>query len=202
MGVGDRPSSGFKRQGRPSTKPKPELAADRPAYDRQPFEIDRAWEAFRAYRDMPMPRPTLAEFGQAIGVAKGSIHNWSSRHSWPLRCDAWDRSIAEDARGAIVAEVVAEAGTIAKRQLEYSAMLGELVKAELTKMLHQSRGSQDMIVTPKTLLQMMAFGVKLDHLLGEPEEGGTDPDAPDLSRLDTADLVALRNLARKASEGK
>jgi hypothetical protein len=65
------------------------------AWERQPGETSRAYEAFSAYRDLGSAR-SLAKVGQILGKSKALMERWSAAHSWV------DRIAALEARDEMV----------------------------------------------------------------------------------------------------
>lgn len=76
-------------------------------WERQPKEPAKAYQAFTAYRDMG-PTRSLRRIGRNVPRAieeqpantwpMQSLGNWSTRHGWVARCDAWDRHLDQIAR--------------------------------------------------------------------------------------------------------
>lgn len=57
------------------------------AWERQPGETSRAYEAFSTYRDLG-PARSLAKAGQLLGKSTGLMERWSAAHSWVDRVGA------------------------------------------------------------------------------------------------------------------
>lgn len=57
------------------------------AWERQPEETARAYEAFVVYRDLG-PARSLAKVGQALGKSTGLMERWSRTHEWVARVEA------------------------------------------------------------------------------------------------------------------
>lgn len=57
------------------------------AWERQPDESARAYEAFCLYRDMG-PDRSLAKVGEMVGKSKAQMEKWSRRHGWVDRVRA------------------------------------------------------------------------------------------------------------------
>lgn len=62
------------------------------AWERQPEEGPEAFEAFQAYRDMPLPR-SIRNCAVNLGKSDTLIGRWSSAHQWQHRILAYDRHI-------------------------------------------------------------------------------------------------------------
>lgn len=59
------------------------------AWERQPEETPKAYEAFCAYRDMGSDR-TLAKVGEQLGKSDALMERWSAKYDWVRRAAAWD----------------------------------------------------------------------------------------------------------------
>jgi hypothetical protein len=57
-------------------------------WERRAGETQRAYTAFRVYRDDP-PR-TIESVAVRTGASQRTVEGWSSRFSWRDRADAWD----------------------------------------------------------------------------------------------------------------
>jgi len=194
-------------RGRPRKNPPPPLAPDRAAWAQQPDEPDEAHAAFLAMRDHELPRPPIKVVHAAAGngAPLSTWRAWSSKHQWAARVKAWDLRVAEPVEAAVVAEIVrepvAQASAIAKRQLQHAAKLHALATRELDKLLRLSANSDEIVITPKTLMALIMLALQLERaLVPEPGADGSTPDALDLGRLDTEDLYRLQRMARKLSE--
>lgn len=73
-------------------------------WEQLPEESDPAWQAFRAYRDAKHGERSLVAVAQELGKAKSLISRWSSRHSWQLRVQAYERHLDHEWRAALVSE--------------------------------------------------------------------------------------------------
>ena len=59
---------------------------ERDPWEKRPTETSRAYEAFRAYRDLgPMRR-----WEDVPGHPSATVRKWHGRHQWRTRADAWD----------------------------------------------------------------------------------------------------------------
>lgn len=88
----------------------------RQPWDRQRSETDPAWQAFAAYRDMPIPR-SLRRCAADLRKDPSLIARWSSAHDWQDRTAAWDMEQDRQRREAQAVENV-EAG---KRHAQIAA---------------------------------------------------------------------------------
>jgi hypothetical protein len=65
------------------------LNIEREPWEKQPNEPARAFEAFAVYRDLGASR-SLAKAGQILGKSKTTLEEWSRKHAWQHRIDAWE----------------------------------------------------------------------------------------------------------------
>lgn len=183
------------------------LADDRPAWDRQPHESDHAYAAFLEFRDAGLPRPAVQELYDARPRkhARQTWYIWSSKFAWAARAQAWEAHVAQPMQDAVAAELVREpvarASEIAQRQLEHASKLHAVASNELDKLVRLSRESDEITVTPKTLMALITLALQLERAL-TPEDGIEDAGGGvDYSQLDTDDLVRLRGIAQKLRSG-
>lgn len=84
-------------------KPKP--------WEQQPDEGDKAFDAFRVYRDMSREERSVRAVARAVNKSSTQIGRWSSRHSWQKRIAAWnaeqDRREREAAEAQRIKDVLA-----------------------------------------------------------------------------------------------
>ncbi len=78
-------------------------------WEKQPAESDKAWEAFRTYRDMRSDRSLqalaasiAAQRNRSETTAFRQVCEWSRTRNWVDRCDAFDRWEDELARKAML----------------------------------------------------------------------------------------------------
>lgn len=57
-------------------------------WDKLPGESLKAHEAFKTYIDMGAAR-SLSKLAQSLGKSKALVAQWSVRHDWQARLDAW-----------------------------------------------------------------------------------------------------------------
>lgn len=95
----------------------PPLDPEVKPWERQPGESDKAWEAFRTYRDMAQDR-SLRVVADTIGKSKSLVDRWSSRHQWNRRAYEWELELDRQAR----METVREAAAMVKRHAQQSQL--------------------------------------------------------------------------------
>ena len=72
-----------------------EMKQDRPAaapaaYERQPGESAKAYQAFTLYRDLPLEERSLTTVSQRLGKSRSLCARWSTQFRWVDRASAWD----------------------------------------------------------------------------------------------------------------
>jgi len=64
---------------------------DRQPWDKQHAETDKAFEAFRLYRDMGADRSQAKVAEEMDHNSPRHVERWASKHDWTDRIDAWTR---------------------------------------------------------------------------------------------------------------
>lgn len=82
------------------------MADDRKTWERRDDESDRAWAAFKTYRDMPPHERSVANTVRAIRGPQARVEgDWfyelSSKHSWSDRVRDFDRHMDQAAQSAL-----------------------------------------------------------------------------------------------------
>lgn len=62
----------------------------RDPWERLPREPSRAYEGFRAYRELPPGTRTLPQIAAQFGLANRTVQEWSAKFNWIERAKAWD----------------------------------------------------------------------------------------------------------------
>lgn len=181
---------GGKGSGR-KPKKNPELAKDRPAYDRQEFESDFSWRAFTIYRDMGAER-TVAGAVKALGKRtsyRTTMEGWSMKHGWVKRCAAWDRFLDEKARAvqvkaaeekaALQAQVADGLWTLAGKDLEHWHAKMKMANAVAKK---AGRSAKPLLST-KEIESLAKTGIQLSRLLADQPGEITEHQVSDLAAL-------------------
>jgi hypothetical protein len=113
-------------------------------WERQPGESDRAFEAFRLYRDLgpsrtldragelvsPREGPTGAQGGAQDGAqpgrkrgATGCIRGWAAKHHWAERAGAWDAHLDRERRAAAERAEAEEVEDFAKARRQWNKQI-------------------------------------------------------------------------------
>src|SRR5712692_9429432 len=85
------------------------------AFERQPRESAKAFEAFSVYLNMG-PERSLAAVGQKLGKSKALLERWSAKFEWPGRVQAQAAYLATVEREATEALARGKAAEWLKRQ--------------------------------------------------------------------------------------
>jgi hypothetical protein len=95
------------------------------AWERQPGETSRAYEAFSTYRDLG-PARSLAKVGQLLGKSTGLMERWSAVHSWVDRVAALEARDEMLRREAVEEHLQARAEDHAAREARIQEKLLEI----------------------------------------------------------------------------
>jgi hypothetical protein len=87
------------RRAKPPEEVLPPVRPD--LWERQDEESDPAWEAFALYRDMGLFR-SLSKVAADVGKDLSLIKGWSRKHSWVIRCRAWDAELDKQDRATVI----------------------------------------------------------------------------------------------------
>jgi len=87
------------------------------AFEQQPRESGKAFEAFTVYLNMG-PERSLAAVGQRLGKSKALLERWSAKYEWPARVQAQGAYLATVEREATEALARGKAAEWLKRQQE------------------------------------------------------------------------------------
>ena len=85
------------------------------AFERQPRESEKAFQAFSTYLNMG-PERSLAAVGQRLGKSVGLLERWSARFDWPARVQAQAAYLATVEREATEALARGKSAEWLKRQ--------------------------------------------------------------------------------------
>lgn len=113
-------------------------------WDRLPGETDKAWEAFRIYRDMPLFGPktekrSLQNLMDIIGhTSMGTTQMWSVKYRWQARCRAYDsyKGIKADEFRQVALQEYQE--NLISRSSQQVAAMDEVIDNTLSKLMEQA----------------------------------------------------------------
>lgn len=95
-------------------------------WEHQPNESEEAWEAFVMYRELGNER-NLTKVAEILGKTVGMMEQWSARHRWVIRAEAWDRELDRAKQDAARAAVSKAAETMGTRHATAAQMTLEAV---------------------------------------------------------------------------
>jgi hypothetical protein len=95
-----------------------------PLWERQPWETRKAYERFRAFRDMP--NRELAKVATMFGVSADYIRTISPKNLWVERADAWDAHLDRIGIKTTEASVKHAAATTAQKIADLTAAEWEI----------------------------------------------------------------------------
>ncbi len=169
-------------------------------WERQPAESEKAYSAFRYYRDMPAKDRSIrngvkAYYGSDSVAKVNQWMRWSGQFGWQDRVRAWEEEQDRVAREAKLQAIK----DMNERHLQAArAMFGKAMK-RFAEMEQSHMG-------PRVTLDYLVEAIKLERLVrGEPESivqqnvAATNANVElDLSRLTDEQLRTLEDIARAA----
>lgn len=145
--------------------------AEAKAWERQPEETAKAYEAFSIYRDMGAER-SLAKVGQQLGKSKKQMEKWSKKYSWVDRVETWDIEQDRQIRIALTKDI----GAMRKRH-------ADMAKAMLIKAAKALAKIPDNEIKAADISRMVDVATKLERIskgdvgeVIEERDGGTAAD--------------------------
>lgn len=142
-------------------------------WERNEEESEKAFVAFRAYRDMGIGKRSINRAAQEILQTDYSEHQakawraWSSKYGWVKRVRAWD---AELDRERLEKEKV-ELEEMRQRHLTEARGLQSLGISGLAKLQRKIRENPDYEMSAGLVMQLMVQGSNMERLArGEPTE--------------------------------
>ena len=125
---------------------------DREAWERQPGESGPAFEAFADYRDMGEKR-TISAVARQLNKSGTLCHRWKLKYDWQARADAYDASIAEEARK----QAVSERKKMQDRHIKMSLQLQRKAMEALEKIKPEE-------MTPKDVKEFLRLATELERM--------------------------------------
>ncbi len=135
-------------------------------WDKLDREPERAWQAFRIYRDLGDERSLTKVAGQ-FSCSKQNIHKWSRRWSWQLRIDAYDRRLDELERKS---RVKARRQT-RRRPASYARAMQDIAAVGLKELQERAKRKMPLNLELEDIAKLLAVGAEMERkALGEDEE--------------------------------
>lgn len=181
----------------------PPVHRERKPWERQPGETPKAFAAFACYRDLGVLRTIDQAYRHWMAKqhrpvppdkrAAGNFQNWSAKHQWVLRAQAWDEEQDRLKRAAHMRALESMA--------ERHAAMATKVQAIAIKRLNTLTEEDEKGISPTQAVGMMKDAIRIERVSrGEPD-GEMNPQTSALPRNIMDALVAasdeqLRNLTR------
>ena len=171
-------------------------------WSKLPHESETAFDAFQKFKREPGRPRDLKAFAQKTGVTYSVITNWSWRHKWKLRVQAWDVHSAQALDKATISEQI----SIAKEQLRAWAKVRMLADATLSRLakdiMDDNKKSPGMSITYNSAVQALNCATAAERLITGEVTARTEEHSKkslDLTKLSDEELQALEILEKKAA---
>ncbi len=127
-------------------------------WDRLQAESDRAWEAFRRFRDMGVNR-TVANVRRSMGIADGTstCEGWAIRYHWRVRASAWDDHLDKIAQKAYEDE----AATMGRRHAQIGMKLQNLGSERIVEIAETPELKK--VITVREAIDLTKAGVEIER---------------------------------------
>ena len=135
-------------------------------WERQPEETNKAWNAFRLYRDMePAERSTQEVANKLLLNSTRHIREWCTEHNWVARAGAYDAHVDELKRNQRERERLAAS----ERRIQLAKnmqLVGGAKIQEIGKKIQDalSKGEALPAISLKDAAALIDAGVKLERL--------------------------------------
>lgn len=142
------------------------LAEDRDPWARQPRETDKAWEAFMAFRDMPLASRSISGAAAIVGRKSTQLRVWSEANMWRSRASAYDGHKDQIQRESDERLIKA----MREKHIKIGQTITGLAMSELAKHIKHSREVDHPILSATTASVLAEKGLRIERLnRGEPE---------------------------------
>lgn len=131
-------------------------------WERQNDESEKAWEAFRTYRELQPPRK-IDTVSKALNKAPALCYRWASRHRWQERIVAWENEQDRELR----ALMGSERREVIRRHIRV-ARLAQVKALERLSTIDPST------LSPGDLIRLLEYASKAErelYGLTDPEDG-------------------------------
>lgn len=98
------------------------------AWDRQPDETTKAFEAFAIYRDMGNDR-SIAKVAEQLGKSEALLQRWSSKYEWVKRVAEWDDEVARQTARELMRDIARTRARQRKQAMQMQLKGAELLQA-------------------------------------------------------------------------
>jgi hypothetical protein len=173
-------------------------------WNRQPYDIDRSWYAFRHFLGQAHPR-NIDLTARAVGLSTEDVETWAVAHHWRDRVLHYDNYVLAQYNETFTARIVEGARERADRFLATLDNGLEIVEIELKRLLESVKASHAHgNVKPSDLIRLLETCMKWKQLLTGGATSRVELQAVDemIDALDANDLEALREVQLKLTEAK
>ena len=121
-------------------------------WDRQPGETAKAFEAFKAYRDLGSER-SITKAAQALNKARATMGEWSGRWGWVERVAAYDRYLDRIEQEKAVKEY--------QKMIERHTRIAMSIQEKAVRALSELKEED---LTPSVLLAYLAKATEIERI--------------------------------------
>ncbi len=166
-------------------------------WNRQPFDDDEQWHAFRLYLMGAIPRQ-LHHVASKTTHTVSQLQSWAKSRGWFKRAEAFDNWIHQRFTDEVAVYVEQTAVATAERHLSPLRDGIELASQELKKLLKASQ-EQTMhgLIRPAELTRLLRECIKLERLITGESTERVEHGPIDLESLSVDELRALQTIQAK-----
>ena len=148
-------------------------------FERLEKESAKAYQAFVAYRDLPMGERSLTTVSQQLKKSRSLCARWSTQFRWIGRARAWDNEQDRQRRNRLAAE----REKIYERQLQQNKIASQALMAPLVALAKRAQNNADTYAkVPTEVLTKLVSVVRAcstwntcGRATGRWSRGGCDP---------------------------
>ena len=168
-------------------------------WDRQPFDTDEVWAAYRAYLVQPLPR-SLSTLHRQLGCTELQCQSWARRGAFERRAQLFDNHLHETFKQNVYAYADKVAEHYTKRHIALLTRAEELAFNELEKFIETSRSTERETIKLSDLIKLTENMVKLQRLLHDEstENISAQVKSFDATKLTLTEIRAMKLLNEKA----
>jgi hypothetical protein len=134
-----------------------EIIEPRERWDKLPQESQRAFDAFTKYRDAE--RRSFKNIADQLNCSAQNIYQWSSRHDWKGRCDAYDIEQDQTQR----AELARSRVRMRERHLRLSHAMQGVAAAALSEWQQRILQKRPLDLAPEQIALLCKCAVELEN---------------------------------------
>lgn len=164
-------------------------------WQRQPFDGDTEWAAFRVWLTAPIPRQP-SWLARMQGLPLYEINMWRAKYHWDARAAAFDNYAHQHFQDTVIEVLTGHGEDYANRHAKLIEQATDLLSNELRKFLEASQSTEMTTISPSELIKLLDSTVKLDRLVKGEHTEHVKQDV-DLTGLSPDDLIRLKELQSK-----